>query len=95
MLKYIKGNKQLKKELKDMRHKYDDLKEEKLDLEKILEIKENNNLRLLRVNSILADMINEIEKETWTNQLGSDINLQNKLIKILDDGKSKLVPYNK
>ncbi len=95
MLKYIKGNKQLKKELKDMRHKYDDLKEEKLDLEKILEIKENNNLRLLRVNSILADMINEIEKEAWINQLGSDINLQNKLIKILDDGKSKLVSISK
>lgn len=95
MLKYIKENKQLKKELKDMRHKYDDLKEDKLDLEKVLEIKENNNLRLLRVNSILVDMINEIEKETWINQLGSDINLQNKLIKILDDGKSKLVSISK
>lgn len=81
MLTYIKENEQLKQELDDLRHKYDDLKD---DYDKIKEI-----------NFVLADMLNEIEKETVINQLGSVTNMQNKCRKILADGKSKLVPFSK
>ncbi len=69
--------KQFKQEFDDMRHNYENLKD---DFENMTE-----------VNIVLAEIINNIEKETQKNQLGSEINLQNKLIKILDDGKSKLV----
>lgn len=73
--------KQFKQEFDDMRHDYDILKEDFVNMTKI--------------NIVLAEIVNDIEKETQKNQFGSDINLQNKLIKILDDGKSKLVPFNK
>ena len=74
-------NLQLKQELNDMRHKYDDTKDDYIEMTKI--------------NLILAETLNEIEKEISQNQLGSVINMQNKCRKILADGKSKLVPYNK
>lgn len=72
--------KQFKQEFDDMRHKYDDLKD---DFKNMTE-----------VNLVLAEVINKVEKETQKNQLGSVTNYQNKLIKILDDGKSELVSIN-
>ena len=81
MLTYIEENEQLKQELDELRHKYDDLKD---DYD-----------RLMEINIVLADTLNELEKETVINQLGSVTNMQNKCRKILADGKSKLVPFSK
>ncbi len=81
MLTCTRVNEQLKQELNDMRHDYDDLKD--------------NFDSISEISIIFAGILNEIERETWINQCGSVTNLQNKLRKILNDGKSKLKFYRK
>lgn len=84
MLTYKSENKKLKKELNDLRHEKEDIEEE-------LKYTKDNNAKQLKVISILTKTLEKFKEETTKNQLGSVINLQNKMKKILADCESELV----
>lgn len=79
---------QLKDELKDLRHKYSDTKED-------LKYEREFNIELTKNNDLLKETISKIKVEIQQNQYNSMVNFKNKIRKILADSESNLVSSNK
>lgn len=79
---------QLKDELKDLRYKYSDTKED-------LKYERELNIELTKNNDLLKETISKIKVEIQQNQYNSIVDFKNKINKILDDCNRNLIPYKK